>query len=118
MKINGTDTRGCKHSPTIENEVCESLFANLAGAMANLTYTEEKNANPDKNKITFFMNIGKALWKIKRKWYSYTDEYIQQISKPVSLIINELGNANTYDEKLTIVEINRQYFEDLIINNL
>ncbi|TXJ02098.1 MAG: hypothetical protein E6Q32_03310 [Neisseriales bacterium] len=105
-----------KHSPTIENEVCKSLFPSLSGIMANLGYKEKALANPDQNKIKFYSDVGRALWSIKDRWGDFTDEEIQTITAPVSRLIKSF--TGDYERDKQIVEANYDYFIELINANL
>jgi len=41
------------HSPTIENEVNQSLFASLVGLIASQGYREKAKPTPDQDKLNF-----------------------------------------------------------------
>lgn len=105
-----------KHSPTIENEVCKSLFPSLSGIMTNLEYKEEALTNPDPNKIKFYSDVGRALWRIKDQWGDFTDEEIQVITAPVSKLIKSF--TGDYEKDKQIVQDNHTYFVDLIATYL
>ncbi len=114
--IGGGTTRSVKHSPTIENEVCKSLFPSLSGIMANLEYKEEELANPDPSKIKFYSDVGRALWRIKDQWGNFTDEEIQIITAPVSRLIKSF--TGDYEKDKQTLQNNHDYFVDLIATYL
>jgi len=100
------------HSPTIENEVNQSLFASLVGLIVNQEYKEKKQPIPDQDKLEFYNNIGIALWEAKSRWHRYTDEDIKIISEPVSKLIKSFNGDYTHDDVL--IRDNREYFTKLI----
>ncbi len=110
--IGGGTTQKVKHSPTIENEVCKSLFPSLVGIMANLGYKEKALSNPDPDKLSFYTNIGRALWNIKDKWGDFSDEEIQVITAPVSRLIKSF--TGDYEKDKQIIQENHSYFIQLI----
>lgn len=114
--IGGGTARKVKHSPTIENEVRQSLFADLSGIMANLGYKEKELPAPDQNIIDFYSKIARALWEVKDKWGQFTDDEIKIISAPVSRLIKAF--TGDYEKDKQIMADNHNYFVELINANL
>lgn len=112
--IGGGTARTVKHSPTIENEVCESLFPSLSGIMANLGYKEKALPNPDPAKLEYYSKAGVAIWRVKDHWGKFTDKDIQEISAPVSRLIKAFTATSDYLEAQKILEENRAYFDEMI----
>lgn len=112
--IGGGTARKVKHSPTIENEVKESLFADLAGIIANLEYKEEAMLNPDIDKLDYYKKARISIWQVKNHWGKFTDEDIQLISKPVSSLIKAFSATSDYIEEQKIFEANRSFFDEII----
>lgn len=112
--IGGKTHRSVKHSPTIENEVRESLFPSLSGIIANLSYKEKELANPDQTKLDYYSKAGVAIWRVKNHWGQFTDEDIKNISAPVSRLIKAFSATNDYVEEQKIFEDNRAYFDEMI----
>ena len=112
--IGGGTARTVKHSPTIENEVCESLFPSLSGIMANLGYKEKALPNPDPAKPEYYSKAGVAIWRVKDHWGKFTDKDIQEISAPVSRLIKAFTATSDYLEAQKILEENRAYFDEMI----
>lgn len=112
--IGGGTTRTVRHSPTIENEVCESLFPSLSGIIANLGYKEKALPNPDPVKLEYYSKVGVAIWRVKDHWGKFTDKDIQEISTPVSRLIKAFTATSDYLEAQKILEENRAYFDEMI----
>ena len=112
--IGGGTARKVKHSPTIENEVKESLFADLAGIIINLKYKEKALSNPDLSKLDYYTKSSMAIWQVKNHWGQFTDEDIQKISAPVSRLIKAFSATSDYTEEQKIFEVNRLFFDEII----
>jgi hypothetical protein len=114
--IGGGTARKVKHSPTIENEVRQSLFADLSGIMANLGYKEKEQSAPDQDKLDFYSKVARALWEVKDKWGQFTDDEIKVVSAPVSRLIKSF--TGDYEQDKQIMADNHDYFVELIDANL
>ncbi len=114
--IGGGTARKVKHSPTIENEVRQSLFADLSGIMANLGYKEKELPVPDQNKIDFYSKVARALWQVKDNWGQFTDDEIKVVSAPISRLIKSF--TGDYEQDKQIMADNHDYFIELINANL
>lgn len=114
--ISGGTARQVKHSPTIENEVRQSLFADLSGIMANLGYKEKEQPAPDQDKLDFYSKVARALWEVKDKWGQFTDDEIKVVSAPVSRLIKSF--TGDYEQDKQIMADNHDYFVELIDANL
>jgi pantoate kinase len=100
------------HSPTIRNEVYQSVFASLSGMMANLQYEEEALSSPDQNILDFYSKIGRAAFVVKDQWYKFTDEEIIEVSKPICNIVKAF--TNDYEQDLKIMQDNHDFFISFI----
>ena len=114
--IGGGTARKVKHSPTIENEVRQSLFADLSGIMANLGYKEKGQPEPDQDKLDFYSKVARALWEVKDRWGQFTDDEIKVVSAPVSKLIKSF--TGDYEQDKQIMADNHDYFIELINVNL
>ena len=114
--IGGGTARKVKHSPTIENEVRQSLFADLSGIMANLGYKEKEQPAPDQDKLDFYSKVASALWEVKDRWGQFTDDEIKVVSAPVSRLIKSF--TGDYEQDKQIMADNHDYFVELIDDNL
>lgn len=97
------------HSPTILNEVYESLFTKFSGIMFNLTDAEKALQKPDPKKIEFYESVGRAAWGVKRIWGKLDDKKIIEISEPISELIKALVKSNNYESDKKIINENKDY---------
>jgi rubrerythrin len=105
------------HSPSIENEVYKTLFANLAGMMANLRYQEMALlADQEHTKLESYLHIAKSATQIKNNWYKFTDQEIKDMSIPVSTILKKF--SADYQHNQLIVQEYYDFLNDLLNNYL
>lgn len=97
---------------SVFNEVAETLYSGLAGAIANLSYYEEDKPKPNLDLLKFYDLIGKALWCQKNKFNKFTDEQIKKTVSILSPIKKSLfGNL---DEQQQVIDNNKLFFDSLI----
>lgn len=100
---------------SVFNEVVESLYSSLAGAIANLGYYEKSKQNPDPRILNYYRLIGKALWAEKSNFPNLTDEEIKEVANELSPIKKQLFGDK--DAQQLVIENNRAYFDMLISKN-
>ena len=97
---------------SVFNEVTESLYSGLAGAIANLSYYEESKLSPNQSLIHYYKLIRQALWVEKSNFSNLTDKEIEQVTNQLSPIKKSLfGDKGTQQ---AVIEKNKQLFDDMI----
>jgi hypothetical protein len=97
---------------SIDNEVAETLYSSLSGAIINLEYQEEDQPSPDQNKLSYYLYIRKALNKEKSNFCSLTDAEIKQAASKLSTILKSFTGERIHDHQ--IIEQNQNFFDQLI----
>lgn len=97
---------------SVDNEVAESLYSSLSGAIVNLEYQEEEQEKPNSNKLGYYLRIRKALSKQKGNFCNLTDDEIKENATIFSLILKSFNGERIHDHK--IIEQNNKFFEHII----
>ena len=97
---------------SIDNEVAETLYSSLSGAIVNLEYQEEDQTSPNKDKLNYYLSIRKALGQQKSNFCNLTDVEIRETANKLSTILKSLTGDRFHDSQ--IIEQNHKIFDCMI----
>ena len=97
---------------SVFNEVTETLYSSLAGAITDLVRYEEQKNTPDVSLIKFYNDICSALWQEKSYYSKLTDSEIKDVSAVLSPINKALFGDK--ESQQAVITQNLSYFNKLI----
>lgn len=97
---------------SVFNEVTETLYSSLAGAIVDLGRYEESKPQPNQDTLNYYQQIRKALWSEKFDFYKFSDAEIKSTADKLSPILKAIKGDKQQDQ--LVIEKNRDYFDYLI----
>lgn len=97
---------------SVFNEVVETLYSSLAGAIVDLGRYEESKSAPNQDTLKYYNQICKALWSEKYDFYKFSDAEIKSTADKLSPILKAIKGDKPQDQ--LVIEKNKNYFDYLI----
>lgn len=97
---------------SVFNEVAETLYSSLAGAIVDLGRYEESKPAPNQGTLKYYDQICKALWAEKFDFWKFSDAEIKATAEKLSPILKAIKGDKVQDQ--LVIENNRAYFDYLI----